>query len=140
MGRKQDTKYIYRINIANRGAEDIIVEQTTSLFTLHAQTKGGGNLPRTFFIMADSTTTVENSGAYVAGSKIIQKDGTPILLYFGVEDDGSAVLQATRSTAGINAVFLLIFGHQDVNENGIYDNPGDPPYSQNLAFQGLRLN
>ncbi len=136
---KQLTKYIYRINIANRGTEDIIIEQTTSLFTLHAQTQGGGNLPRTFFIMADSTPTVENSGAYVAGSKIILKDGTPILLYFGVDDDGSATLQETHGTPGINAVFLLIFGHQDVNNNGIYDNPGDPPYSQNLAFQGLRL-
>jgi len=137
---KQSTKYIYRINIANRGTEDIIIEQTTSLFTLHAQTQGGGNLPRTFFIMADSTTTVENSGAYVTDSKIILKDGTPILLYFGVDDDGSTTLQETRNTPGINAVFLLIFGHQDVNDNGIYDNPGDPPYSQNLAFQGLRLN
>ena len=136
---KQSTEYIYRINIANRGAEDIIIDQTTSLFTLHAQTQGGGNLPRTFFIMADSTTTVENSGSYVAGSKIIQKDGTPILLYFGVDDDGSATLQESRNAPGINAVFLLIFGHQDVNGNGIYDDPGDPPYSQNLAFQGLRL-
>jgi archaellum component FlaF (FlaF/FlaG flagellin family) len=136
---KQDTKYIYRINIANRGNEDIIIEQTTSLFTLHAQTQGGGNLPRTFFIMADSTPVVENSGAYIAGSKIILKDGTPILLYFGVDDDGGTDLQASRNTAGINAVFLLIFGHQDTNDNGIYDNPGDPPYSQNLAYQGLRL-
>jgi len=136
---KQLTKYIYRINIANRGTEDIIIEQTTSLFTLHAQTQGGGNLPRTFFIMADSTPAVENSGAFVPGSKIILKDGTPILLYFGVDDDGSATLQETRGTPGINAVFLLIFGHQDVNNNGIYDNPGDLPYSQNLAFQGLRL-
>jgi len=136
---KQSTKYIFRINIANRGTEDIIVEQTTSLFTLHAQTQGGGNLPRTFFIMADSTPAVENSGAFVPGSKIILKDGTSILLYFGVDDDGSATLQETRNEAGINAVFLLIFGYQDVNENGIYDNPGDPPYSQNLAYQGLRL-
>jgi len=137
---KMITKYLWRINIANRGTEDIIVEQTTSLFMLHAQTQGGGNLPRTFFIKADSTPTVEDPGEYLDNSKIIPKDGTPVVIYFGVEDDGSSILQETRDTPGINAVFLLIFGHQDVNDNGIYDNPGDPPYSQNLAFQGLRLN
>ncbi len=143
---KMVTKYLWRINIANRGVEDIIVEQTTSLFMLHAQTQGGGNLPRTFFIKADSTPTVEDPGAYIDNSKIIPKNGTPVLIYFGVDDNGSSTLQETRDTPGINAVFLLIFGHQDVNDNGIYDDPvvcgcpGDPPYSQNLAFQGLRLN
>ncbi len=137
---KMITKYLWRINIANRGNEDILLEQTTSLFMLHAQTQGGGNLPRTFFIKADSTPTVEDPGEYLDNSKIIPKDGTPVVIYFGVEDDGSSILQETRDTPGINAVFLLIFGHQDVNDNGIYDNPGDPPYSQNLAFQGLRLN
>ena len=137
---KMSTKYLWRINIANRGAEDLLLEQTTSLFMLHAQTQGGGNLPRTFFIKADSTPTVEDPGAYINNSKIIPKDGTPVLLYFGVEDDGSSILQETRNTPGINAVFLLIFGHEDINNNGIYDNPGDLPYSQNLAYQGLRLN
>ena len=136
---KMITKYLWRINIANRGAEDIMLEQTTSLFMLHAQTKGGGNLPRTFFIKADSTITVEDPGAYIDNSKIIPKNGTAVTVYFGVEDNGSSILQETHDTPGINAVFLLIFGHQDVNENQIYDNPVDPPYSQNLAFQGLRL-
>ncbi len=137
---KMITKYLWRINIANRGNEDILLEQTTSLFMLHAQTQGGGNLPRTFFIKADSTPTVEDPGAYIDHTKIIPKDGTAVLVYFGVEDNGSSTLQPTRDTAGINAVFLLIFGHQDLNDNGNYDNPGDPPYSQNLPFQGLRLN
>jgi len=137
---KISTEYLWRINIANRGAEDILLEQTTSLFMLHAQTQGGGNLPRTFFIKADSTPTVEDPGAYISNSKIIPKDGTPVLVYFGVEDNGSSILQETINFSGINAVFLLIFGHQDVNNNGIYDNPGDPPYSQNLPFQGIRLN
>jgi len=137
---KISTEYLWRINIANRGTEDILLEQTTSLFMLHAQTQGGGNLPRTFFIKADSTPAVEDPGAYIDYSKIIPKDGTPVLIYFGVENNGSSILQDTINTSGINAVFLLIFGHQDENDNGIYDNPGDPPYSQNLPFQGIRLN
>jgi len=137
---KITTEYLWRINIANRGNENILLEQTTSLFMLHAQTQGGGNLPRTFFIKADSTLTVEDPGAYIDHSKIIPKDGTAVFVYFGVDDNGSSTLQETRDTAGINAVFLLIFGHQDLNDNGIFDNPGDPPYSQNLPFQGLRLN
>ncbi len=134
------TDYLWRINIANRGNDDIILEKTTSLFVMHAQTGGGGNTPRVFFIKADSTLLDEDPGAYIAGSKIIPKDGTAVTLYFGLDDyDGGANLESTGNFDGIHAVFLLIFGYQDVNENGIYDNPGDPPYSQNLSFQGLRL-
>ena len=136
---KTSTEYIWRINIANIGPEDILLEQTTSLFMLHAQTQGGGNLPRVFFIKADSTPTNEDPGAYVDYSKIIPKDGTPVLLYFGVSTNGGSSLQDTHSAAGINAAFLLIFGHQDLDDSGTF-NSGDIPYSQNLAYQGLRLN
>ena len=135
---KQSTKYIWRINIANIGPEDILLEETTSLFTLHAQTQGGGNLPRTFFIKAESTETNEDPGAYINYSKKLLKDGTPVMVYFGVNDNGSSVLQETRNSPGINAVFLLIFGYQDIDVSGTY-NAGDVPYSQNLAYQGLRL-
>jgi len=134
------TDYLWRINIANRGNDDIILEKTTSLFVMHAQTGGGGNTPRVFFIKADSTPAVEDPGAYIADSKIIPKDGTAVMLYFGLDDyDSCCTLQSTGVKDGIHAVFLLVFGHQDVNENGIYD-LGEPPYSQNLSFQGLRLN
>ncbi|MCH6586476.1 MAG: hypothetical protein IH792_05565 [Thaumarchaeota archaeon] len=136
---KISTEYLWRINLANRGVADIIVEQNTSLFMLHAQNQGGGNLPRVYFIKADSTPTVEDPGAYPNLSKIILKDGTPIMLYFGVEDAGGASLNESHPDTGIIGIYLLTFGYQDVNENGIYDNPGDPPYSQNLAFQALRL-
>jgi len=136
---KKATKYLWRINMANRGTEDIIVEEHTSLLMLRAQTQGGGSLPRVFYIKADSTPAAEDPGAYIDNSKIILADGTPIILYFGVDSAGGATLQETHNSADIIAVNLLTFGHEDVNDNGIYDNPGDPPYSQNLAFQALRL-
>jgi hypothetical protein len=133
------TEYLWRITIANRGDSAIIVEKTTALLALHAQTSGGGNAPTVFFIKADSTLLDEDPGAFIAGSKIIPEDGTAVTLYFGLDDfDGSATLESTGNSDGIYAVFLLIFGYQDVNENGIYD-LGEPPYSQNLSFQGLRL-
>jgi len=136
---KINTAYLWRINLSNRGAEDILVEQHTALFMLHAQNSGGGNMPRVYFIKADSTPTVEDPGAYTDHSKIISKDGTPVILYFSVDAAGGTTLNESHPDTGIIAVHVLIFGHQDVNENGIYDNPGDPPYSQNLSFQALRL-
>ncbi len=136
----QNKQYIWRINLANMGSEDILVEQHTALFMLHAQSGGGGNMPRVFFILNDTTTSNEGPIAYTDHSKIIPQNGTPIVLYFGADNPGSSVLQPSHNSPGIISVDVLTFGHQDVNENGSYDDPGDPPYSQNLAFQGLRLN
>ncbi len=136
---KKNTAYLWRINLANKGSEDILVEQHTALFMLRAQTGGAGNMPRTFWIKADSTPTVEDPGAYIDHSKIIPKNGNPIVIYFGVNAAGSPTLETTHDTEAIISVDLLTFGHQDVNRNAIYDNPGDPPYSQNLSFQSIRL-
>jgi len=136
---KQNTPYLWRINLANKGTEDIMVEQHTALFMLRAQTGGGGNLPRSFFVLNDTTTSNEGPIAYTDHSKIIPKDGTPIVIYFGANVPGSSTLEITHNTASILAVDLLTFAHYDANENKIYDNPGDPPYSQNLAFQAIRL-
>jgi len=136
---KQGTEYLWRINMTNNGDEDLLVEEHTALFMLRAQTGGGGGLPRSFFLKADSTPSVEDPGAYTDHSKIIPKDGTAAVLYFGVTAAGSSNLQTTHPDDGIYAVTVLIFGHDDVNDNGSYDDPGDPPYSQNLPFIALRL-
>ncbi len=136
---KKNTAYTWRINLANKGAEDILVELHTALLMLRAQTGGGGNLPRVFYVLNDTTTSNEGPIAYTDHSKIIPKDGTPIVIYFGANAAGSATLETTHDSVAIIAVDVLTFGHQDVNENKIYDDPGDPPYSQNLAFQAIRL-
>ncbi len=136
---ERNTAYLWRINLANKGTEDIMVEQHTALFMLRAQTGGGGNLPRSFFVLNDTTTSDEGPIVYKDHSKIIPKDGTPIVIYFGADVPGSSTLELTHNTASILAVDVLTFAHYDANENKIYDNPGDPPYSQNLAFQAIRL-
>jgi len=136
---KKDTAYTWRINLANKGTEDIIVEQHTALLMLRAQTQGGGNLPRVFWMLNDTTTSNEGPIAYTDNSKIIPKDGPPVVLYFGATAAGGATLETTHDSVAIIAVDVLTFGHLDVNENGSYDNPGDPPYSQKLAFQAIRL-
>jgi hypothetical protein len=132
------TKYIWRVNVANIGSDNILMEQSTSFLMLHAQTAGGGNMPRVFFIKAPSTTINEDPGGYVNYSQTILKDGTPEMLYFGVDSEGSSSLERSHSAEGINAAFMLIFGYQDIDESGTV-NGDDIPYSQNLAYQGLRL-
>jgi len=136
---KKHTAYIWRINLANKGTEDIIVEQHTALLMLRAQTQGGGNLPRVFYMLNDTTTSNEGPIAYTDHSKIIPKDSTPIVFYFGATAVGGATLELTHDNVAIIAVDVLTFGHKDENNNGSYDNPGDPPYSQKLAFQAIRL-
>ncbi len=135
----QNTAYIWRINLANMGSEDILVEQHTALFMLHAQSGGGGNLPKVFFILNDTSTSNEGPTAYPDHSKIIPNNGIAVVLYFGAVSEGSSTLQTSHNVAGIISVDVLNFGHLDVNGNEIYDNPGDPTYSQNLAFQSIRL-
>jgi len=142
---KIETAYLWRIKIKNMGVEDIIVEQHSALFMLRAQTQGGGNLPRTFFVKADSTVMVEDPGAYADHSKIILAGGNWVTFYFGVNGAGSTTLETTHFKTGINSVNVLMFGHQDENDNVSFDDPvvcgciGDPPYSQNMSFQALRL-
>ena len=134
-----NTEYLWRVNVANIGPEDILMEQSTSFLMLHAQTAGGGNMPRVFFIKAPSTTINEDPGAFVNYSQSILKDGTPVMLYFGVTSEGGTSLNNSHTSEGINAAFMLIFGHQDLDESGTLT-VGDIPYSQNLAYQGLRLS
>ena len=137
---KTSTAYIWRINVANIGPEDILVAENTSLLMLHAQTAGGGNMPRVFFIKDPSTIGNEDPpGGFVNYSHVIQKDGTPVMIYFGVSSEGGTSLNASHTAEGINAAFLLIFGFQDIDESGTLTS-GDIPYSQNLAYQGLRLS
>ena len=136
---KKNTAYTWRINLANKGDKDILVELHTALFMLRAQTQGGGNLPRVFYVLNDTTTSNEGPIAYTDHSKIIPKDGTPVVLYFGANAAGSATLETTHDSVAIISVDVLTFGHKDENNNGSYDDPGDPPYSQNLAFQAIRL-
>jgi len=133
------TKYIWRMNVTNNGFDDIIMDKFTALFVLRAQTGGGGNLPRAFFIMDESTLTVENGGAYTLDSKILLGDGASTVVYFGADGAGGAGLESTHGDTAIYAANLLIFGYEDKNINGITDVPPDQPYSQNLPFQALRM-
>jgi len=137
---KKDTAYIWRIILANRATVDIFIEEHTALFMLRAQTQGGGNLPRVFYILNDSTTSNEGPIAYTDNSKIMPSGSVPLVLYFGVTAPGGATLETSHDSAASIAVNVLTFGHQDVINPGIYDDPGDPPYSQNMAFQAVRLS
>jgi len=137
---KKDTAYIWRIILANRGPEDIFIEAHTALFMLRAQTQGGGNLPRVFYMLNDTTTSNEGPIAYTDNSKIMPTGSVPIVLYFGATVPGGATLETSHDSVASIAVNVLTFGHRDVINPGIYDDPGDPPYSQNMAFQAVRLS
>lgn len=131
---QDDTPYLWRVNVTNNGAYDIYLDTNTAILILQAQSGGGGNLPTTMFIKADSTTTNENPGAYTNYSKILQADKLYYTIYFGVTTAGGSMLQ-TIPDPGIYAVNLILFGFSDTNDDGFYDSTA--PYSQNLPFQGL---
>jgi len=135
---KKNTQYIWRIILANRGVEDIFIEEHTALFMLRAQTQGGGNLPRVFYILNDTTTSNEGPIAYTDHSKIMPTGSVSVELYFGATTAGGNTLETSHDNVASIAVNVLTFGHRDVL--GIYDDPGDLPYSQNMAFQAVRLN
>jgi len=136
---KKLTQYIWRITLANRGAEDLFIEQHTALFMLRAQTQGGGNLPRVFYMLNDTTTTNEGPIAYTDHSKIMPTNNVPIILYFGATAWGGATLETSHDDTASIAINVLTFGHRDTNGNMVYDVGPDLPYSQNMAFQAIRL-
>ncbi len=136
---KKNTQYIWRIILANRGAEDLFIEEHTALFMLRAQTQGGGNLPRVFYMLNDTTTSNEGPIAYTDHSKIMPTNNVPVVLYFGATAPGGATLETSHDSVASIAVNVLTFGHRDTNKNMVYDVGPDLPYSQNMAFQAIRL-
>ncbi len=136
---KKNTQYIWRIILANRGAEDLFIEEHTTLFMLRAQTQGGGNLPRVFYMLNDTTTSNEGPIAYTDHSKIMPTNNVPVVLYFGATAPGGATLETSHDSVASIAVNVLTFGHRDTNKNMVYDVGPDLPYSQNMAFQAIRL-
>jgi len=133
------TEYIWRMNVTNNGIEDILIDKFTALFVLRAETGGGGNLPRAFFVMDDSTPTVENGGAFTTDSKILAGNGGTNIVYFGAKGEGGAGLENTHGDTAIYAANLLIFGYEDRDKSATTNVPPDQPYSQNLPFQALRM-
>jgi len=134
-----DTAYIWRLNVTNHGIEDIILEEYSALLFLRAETGAGGNMARAFFIMKDSTPSVENSGQYQVDYKILPADGTTTTpVYFGTTVAGGGILEKTHQDVSIYAVNMLVFGYEDNDDDGLTSG-GDTPYSQNLPFQALRM-
>jgi len=134
-----DTAYIWRLNVTNHGIEDIILEEYSALLLLRAETGAGGNIARAFFIMKDSTPSVENSGQYQVDYKILPANGTTTTpVYFGTTVAGGGILEVTHSDVAIYAVNMLVFGYEDNDADGLTSG-GDTPYSQNLPFQALRM-
>ncbi len=101
---------------------------------------GQGLAPRPYYIRAPSTTTNEDPGVYSDHSQILNATtGAFEAVYFGTKTIGIVDLEKTDSNPAIAAVFVLIFGNEDTNGNGTYQ-ASDQPYSQNLAFQAIRLS
>jgi len=134
-----DTAYIWRVNVTNNETEDIILEEYSAILLLRAETGAGGNMARAFFIMKDSTPSVENSGQYQVDYKILPANGTTTTpVYFGTTVAGGGILEKTHVDVAIYAVNMLFFGYEDNDDDGLTSG-GDTPYSQNLPFQALRM-
>jgi len=143
----KNTKYIWRINMTNNGLQNIILDENTSLLSLKGASGGGGNINNAFFLKNNSTDTQEDGGAYDNNNCVTGDPSCKILIvnvtstiYFGADGAGATALEATNNEAGIFAVNLLIFGHEDTNGNGLYDDGTDIAYSQNLPFQAFKLD
>ena len=130
----KDQQYLYRMNVTNNGVYDIFLELRSSLIMLPVKDDGGNANKVPFFIRADSTPTNEDPGAYTDNTKNLAA-GVSVTVYFGSVKAGQTTIEKVFNGDGIIAVFLLVFGHEDTDQNGYQIT--DPPYSQNMPFQGL---
>ncbi|MCZ6581972.1 MAG: hypothetical protein O6761_02230 [Thaumarchaeota archaeon] len=136
---EEGTKYIWRMNVTNNGIEDVILEKYTTMLILRGESGAGGSLAKAMFVMKDSTTSVENSGAYTNNYKILPGGGTQTIIYFGAKNAGGSSLETTHGDVAVYAANILLFGYEDIDDNGTTNDPPDTPYSQNLPFQALRM-
>jgi len=130
--------YLWRVNVTNNGQEPIMVEENTALLFIPALAGGGASNPVPYFIRANSIASNENPGQYVDYSTIIDPDEEEEM-YFGTKTVGSGDLEKTHGSTAIVAVFMLIFGVEDIDDSGTKTS-GDTPYSQNLPFQAYKID
>lgn len=136
----RNEKYIFRMNFTNNGVFPILIEKATHLLGIASKSGGGGNPPSPFFILDDSTPTVENGGSYTDLSKTLpaNPDATTVL-YFGSKTAAGSALQSTDNNGISVSVFVVIFGYEDRDGSGT-KNAGDTDYGQTLPFQAYRLH
>lgn len=133
------SNYIWRMNLTNNGIEDILLDKYSALLVLKAQSGGGGNIAKAFFIKNDSTQLVEDGGAYSPNYNKWLLANATTTVYFGANGAGGSGLETTHGDVSIYAVDLLIFGYDDTDDDRQVTPVIDPPYSQNLPFQAVRM-
>jgi hypothetical protein len=111
------------------------------MLVLRAQSGGGGGIAKAMFILNNSTATQEDGHLYPDHGTILRVNVTQTI-YLGEDlvNPPTHSHEVTHPDVAIYAANLLIFGHEDINGNGIYDPASDVPYSQNLPFQALKLD
>jgi len=135
----KNTKYLYRLNITNSGTLPIILEKATNIIQLSVTSGGSGSSPKPYYIRDDSTPSVENPGAYTDLSKTLPANpNVSTVMYLGGKGFDDDALASTDSNHGIVAVFVVLFGYQDLTGDG--KTADDPPYAQNLPFQAFRIH
>jgi len=135
-----NTAYIWRINMTNNGVEPLLLEENSALLILRAKSGAGGGIAKAMFIKDNSTATVEDGGLYPNHGTMLKVNVTQTV-YFGENVVGAPEsLETTHGDVAIYAVNMLIFGHEDINGNYVYDSGTDIPYSQNLPFQAFKLD
>jgi hypothetical protein len=132
-------KYLYRINFTNNGLLPIILEKSTHILQISSKTGGGGTSVTPFFIRDPSTTSNENPGKYTDFSITLPADGSfEVTMYFGGVGWTNNNMQSTDPNPGSVAVFMVLFGYQDLTDDG--KTPDDTPYGQTLPFQSFRIS
>ena len=132
-------KYLYRINFTNNGLLPIILEKATHILQISSKTGGGGTSVTPFFIRDPSTTSNENPGKYTDFSITLPADGSfEVTMYFGGVGWTNNNMQSTDPNPGSVAVFMVLFGYQDLTDDG--KTPDDTPYGQTLPFQSFRIS
>jgi len=134
IGQTRNEKYIFRMNFTNNGKYPILIEKATHLLGIATKSGGGGNPPSPFFILDDSTPTVENGGSYTDLSKTLTNNpDVTTVMYFGSKSAAGSALQTTDNNGVSVSVFVVLFGYED--RDG-----GDTDYGQTLPFQAYRLH
>jgi len=132
----KNEEILFRVKIRNTGNATYFLSEESVVSAVDISKSSGINA-HTFHLKEPPTVSDNDGIAYSPDFSIALLKYSESYLYFGAKDNGGDDLQKI-STEGLYTLILVIFGWEDVNDDGTYQSAIDNvPYAQSLPFQAV---
>ena len=132
----KNEEILFRVKIRNTGNATYFLSEESVVSAVYIG-KSASISANTFHLKEPPTVSDNDGIPYSPDFNIALLKYSESYLYFGAKDSGGDDLQKI-STVGLYTLILVIFGWEDVNNDGTYESAIDNvPYAQSLPFQAV---